>query len=433
MNNFIFYIISFSTVFINNYIIIDFFCNRYEKKFKSIIYIVYLFSISIVIFLVNQINNPYLNYVINIINFVLLGIIFSCTKTKDFLINFSFFIVLILLDLILFVAIDTILSWADINQRLSSSRRIAGMVLECMIYFIAYEFIKRYFFEKNSIDLKKKDIFIYFIISILSWIFCLGLNVFSIHYLNQYLYLVTLFSSIMIFIFNILYIYLLKTVSKNNQLEKNILLMNEKSEITHKYYLHLEEKEKENALFLHDIKNHIQTLQNMINTNVNSKYMNNYFESINNILKSNQKSFHSDNKVLEILINDKINKAKEKGIKVDIKFDDSDISFISEFDLVSILSNLFDNAIDATKNITSHDKTISLIIRTINSYLIIKMSNPYENKLCFTNNTLKSTKNDHSGLGLLSLKNSLANYNAKYKIDLSKKDYFIVYCLFYLN
>lgn len=346
MNNFIFYIISFSTVFINNYIIIDFFCNRYEKKFKSIIYIVYLFSISIVIFLVNQINNPYLNYVINIINFVLLGIIFSCTKAKDFLINFSFFIVLILLDLILFVAIDTILSWADINQRLSSSRRIAGMVLECMIYFIAYEFIKRYFFEKNSIDLKKKDIFIYFIISILSWIFCLGLNVFSIHYLNQYLYLVTLFSSIMIFIFNILYIYLLKTVSKNNQLEKNILLMNEKSEITHKYYLHLEEKEKETALFLHDIKNHIQTLQNMINTNVNSKYMNNYFESINNILKSNQKSFHSDNKVLEILINDKINKAKEKGIKVDIKFDDSDISFISEFDLVSILSNLFDNAID---------------------------------------------------------------------------------------
>lgn len=61
------------------------------------------------------------------------------------------------------------------------------------------------------------------------------------------------------------------------------------------------------------------------------------------------------------------------------------------------------------------------------------MSNPYENKLCFTNNTLKSTKNDHSGLGLLSLKNSLANYNAKYKIDLSKKNYFIVYCLFYLN
>ena len=61
--------------------------------------------------------------------------------------------------------------------------------------------------------------------------------------------------------------------------------------------------------------------------------------------------FYSDNKILEALINDKLDQAKRNGIELSVKCDDTNIEILSDYDLVTILSNLIDNSIDAVNTI----------------------------------------------------------------------------------
>ena len=74
---------------------------------------------------------------------------------------------------------------------------------------------------------------------------------------------------------------------------------------------------------------------------------------------------------------------------------------VSDMDMVCVLGNLIDNAIEACE--TQSEKRIEIIVKEIKKLLIIKVINSYKGKLPDKLSTTKKEKRFH-GIGLKNVK-----------------------------
>lgn len=85
-------------------------------------------------------------------------------------------------------------------------------------------------------------------------------------------------------------------------------LTKQKTELELAHLESLREKFEENRKFLHDIKNHLQVLQNLSKIDDGNKL--NYIESVNEQIKKMELYVECSNKVVETLFNEKISSQK---------------------------------------------------------------------------------------------------------------------------
>ena len=147
-------------------------------------------------------------------------------------------------------------------------------------------------------------------------------------------------------------------------------IVNQKSDLLMKYYENVKNQDQENSIFRHDLKNHLSVIKDSL-PECMSVYVNDIMPHID---KDNIR-FYSDNKILEALINDKLDQAKRNGIELSVKCDDTNIEILSDYDLVTILSNLIDNSIDAVNTNISEERQIILRIKEVKNNLVIKIKN----------------------------------------------------------
>jgi len=116
--------------------------------------------------------------------------------------------------------------------------------------------------------------------------------------------------------------------------------------------------------------------------------------------------------VLDALLNQKARLAQEKGIAIRFKVNDLSSLTIDPTDITVILSNLLDNAIEASEKCA--DKQIEVMVLLENSFFfsIRNTSHPVH----IVNNHIASTKTDRSlhGFGLENVKTLLVKHNGEY-------------------
>ncbi|MGL5353202.1 MAG: sensor histidine kinase, partial [Clostridium sp.] len=210
--------------------------------------------------------------------------------------------------------------------------------------------------------------------------FLFGINIASIIGLN-------------IFITNIF-----QSISKNNEMKNKINLYEQQANMSFDYYNSLETKYKNSRKVIHDIKNHLQTIENLYKENEVNKAKD-YTEDLDNIFKGLEHRHYCDNRVLNIIINEKSEKASSINILIDSKIGDVNLDGIRDIDLTTIFSNLLDNAIDEVKNFEI-DRVIFLKVSSFNDFIVINVSNALRSKPIKNKDDFKSTKKDHQGLGL---------------------------------
>ncbi len=114
----------------------------------------------------------------------------------------------------------------------------------------------------------------------------------------------------------------------------------------------------------HDIGNHLNTIL-AISKNRKDDTLDNleeYVGTLTDSIKSSFKSYNSGNSYINGLLAVKYNEAIEKGIHLEVDFDAKfDLLHISDQVLISIISNIIDNAFDAMENLAhSEHKFISI-------------------------------------------------------------------------
>jgi hypothetical protein len=113
----------------------------------------------------------------------------------------------------------------------------------------------------------------------------------------------------------------------------------------------------------HDIGNHLNKIFAIAQTEQKDTLdrIKDYISTLTDNIKSSFKSYNTGNSYLDGLLAVKNNEAKEKGIQLEVDFDAKlDILPISDQALISIVSNIVDNAFDAMENQVCDQKFISI-------------------------------------------------------------------------
>lgn len=307
--------------------------------------------------------------------------------------------------------------------------RLEAIILAKSFLFIEILIIK-YF--KLSSQISKND-FIYIGIPICTNILSL-LIIFEqgISKLDKYLIdnFSLIFISFLILLSSISLLIIIYKIIISNKLKIENEFMKEKINLEYKYYKKIEESQENIKRIYHDMNNHMICISNLSS----EKDVQEYVRSLD--LNIGYMNFNFGNKILDIIISEKYQMCKEKGIKFDIVADFSKLEFIDMMDLCVIFSNALDNAIEACDNIVDENihKYISINVTYINSFCFVKIENSKINDISIKNNNFITNKEDKSmhGIGLKNIKDAIYKYNGDINIDFDD-DKFVIKFIFSLN
>ena len=99
-------------------------------------------------------------------------------------------------------------------------------------------------------------------------------------------------------------------------------------------------------------------------------------------------------------------KAKENGISVNIKASANRDLSVAPQDLVIVIANIFENAINAVSRLKSREKYIDVTIKDSAQRLIVMVSNPCKEKLIFDESCY--------GVGIRSIISTVNKYEGMY-------------------
>ncbi|WP_373600475.1 sensor histidine kinase [Paraclostridium bifermentans] len=278
------------------------------------------------------------------------------------------------------------------------------------------------FINKRSINiLKLKQIISFMIIPLFSMVYIFTLfNYMQMYSSNEDLMLFIV-NVTLIFAINVYVTYIFDNISKNNELQNEINLYQQKSNLQYKYYDSLEEKYMESRKLAHDIRNHLNTIEELYKAN-NTKEAKEYTNDIHKMLNKLNQKYYTSNRVLNIILNDKFNEMKKYNIDIDCRIGDVDLSFIRDIDMVTIFANLLDNSIEAVSE-SNEEKYIKLDIDKFNELIVINIINPIINKPIYKNGKFKSTKENHNGLGIENVKKSLEKHDGTMVVDYTENEF----------
>lgn len=274
----------------------------------------------------------------------------------------------------------------------------------------------RYLLHKPA-NYKKKDWYIFSLLAIIACLyvyFILELlpemdfaDGVSIDYLSIYMLL------FLISIYMVFYKYLAVLGRRNQSLdEAEYQLDNQRQQ---KQLLEeLKKANQENRKLRHDLKHHFHSLEYMMDTDPEKakSYLHELSEHVEAV-----KVLTTKNQVLDYIVNSKMAICRIKGIAFTYEVQDN-LKQMQDFDLISLLSNALDNAIEAQEYV--NDKFINCSICNGKTTTIIHIENAcntsklQKNKHTFQ--TIKKDKGQH-GIGLGRIQAIAESYHGHMKIQ----------------
>lgn len=159
---------------------------------------------------------------------------------------------------------------------------------------------------------------------------------------------------------------------QEERLQMNVLEM--RNTLLSENYKELSEIYRNNSKLYHDLNNHLNVLYQLLNEeNINEAK--DYIKEISKPILGLSKTAWTGIDVVDVVINSKLQKMNETEIMSDINVEFPKACNILPNDVCTILSNLLDNAIEATQKV-EESKYIKLIIRRAKYFLFIRVSNP---------------------------------------------------------
>ncbi len=169
----------------------------------------------------------------------------------------------------------------------------------------------------------------------------------------------------------------------------------------------------------HEYKNQIVCMDMLMKKKDYSK-LEDYIGNISDGLDAQLDMVDTNNDVVNAILNAKYYEAIKNDVLFVLKINDlSDIK-VSDEDIVTILSNLLDNAIEAAKQCNVGKRTVKIKLLSEDDVLTIAVSNTYKTEPMLTEDgyirTTKNNKEEH-GWGIRNIVATLEKYDAEYIID----------------
>ncbi len=164
---------------------------------------------------------------------------------------------------------------------------------------------------------------------------------------------------------------------------------------------------------VHDYKNTVIALRQLANDGDMDK-IREYLGSESELVDRKLFYIRTGSEAVDTIVNIKQNYAEERGIVFVVNVNITEQCNIGEIDMVNILGNLIDNAIEAS--VDEKEPYIELTIKQEKSFILIKVVNKYSREFSGNMETKKKDKIFH-GIGIGSVNDIVKKYDGDFSID----------------
>lgn len=293
----------------------------------------------------------------------------------------------------------------------STSFRYMYLTVANLLYFVALLILLRIGKRKIQV-VSKAEIVAFIIVAVALYAGSLSTMIFYKQLFNNeellpyiIIILVSLFVSAGVFWF------LLLKISKDNQVKTELLLSKQREEMYQSSVIASNEYIKRTSEIKHDMNNNLSAIYRLMDNGQYDEAKRLCLDCSESITKV-YTPINTDNPTLNAILNVEIEKARQNDISFSYTVTDS-LDFVSSTDVVSIIGNLCDNAIEYLSTIDKGQRKMSLEITVRNDYRIIVCRNTILSSVLSVNPDMKTTKNDETlhGKGLSILRSVAEKYN----------------------
>lgn len=258
----------------------------------------------------------------------------------------------------------------------------------------------------------------------------------AILYITFYIMILTNYQSNLIMLLSIICIsmvviavmvwFMIARINRDNQIAIKLLLSEQRANLYENNIINSNKQIENTVRIRHDMKNNIACIDNLI---LKGKYdeAHKICQKVTNKFSSGGTIVNTDNSLLNAVLNVEIEKARLHGISVKLKISDNMKQFNNESDIISIIGNIFDNAISYLTNHETKNKEIIFSIERTVFYSIIKCNNKIIESVLSKNPLLQTDKKNkrNHGKGISIVKSIAQKYGGDVVIS-EKNNEFIV-------
>ena len=386
-----------------------FFTNKkINSVYEKILYTI--FNIAVVVVYL-KFNIPLLTIVANFIFILLLlSLIYDDTFKRKAIVTILIIFFLLISDILFMIFINVV------NENILQKNSFFDIYVVFIVNMIRYLFVLivinfyKIRIEKNIPLIFSLPIALTAVISMV-----ITINMFLVINGNNYKFIYI--NITLIFIVCIVSIYIFNkmvNVMSENARQKILIKQSE-------YYEKKIEADRKNIndtrKIKHDMKNHMYAIKNMAKNNM-SKDIITYTNDILGKIEGEKVYINTGNYLIDGILNVKFEEIKNQGIdfKYDVKIPEG--IKLPEFEVITILGNLLDNAIEGVKSIKDN-RYIEVFISYKDSNLLIKIVNTFDGLVIKDNKGFISRKGEkaYHGIGLENVREQVEKSNGYMNID----------------
>lgn len=393
-----------------NLFVLLFFVRVYQPKYESKqVYIISYFITTVLYILANilvaKIGILILNFLYTSIYVNIYCVcLFRCNYKRAFIIN-ELFILFCLISEIFTTGFCTIINNNSLESILGSSQYIT---LSCLINILLMIVIWRVFiliFSKKDIAALKIRQILFFVIFTAFEAFSINNLAFKIEDRKDGMQAIVM---VIGFLFlNAYTVYFIDESEKMYKTQYEYSLMQKQNQVQLDNFREISRKYEESRKTIHDIKKHLSSLKALGYSD--KKRADEYGCIIEQKVDSLFYEFPCSNQLMSIIMSQKIATCRNEMIEVKTQIEDISFDYIEDFDITAIFANLWDNAIEACREV-GEQRFIEIIIGKVNGFDIISFENSFNGTVNLKGDVFISTKENHGGVGLTIIKSAVEKY-----------------------
>lgn len=211
-------------------------------------------------------------------------------------------------------------------------------------------------------------------------------------------------------VINVLAFYFIGNILEKEEQVQKARLMQEKLENQMEMYRNTQESETRYRRYLHDYKNQLGCIHGMLKAGEVEEALD-YIEELNSGIRKGEDCVDTNHLVVNTVLNQKYQCARERGITMVMSVNDLSGLTMSKEDIVALLVNLLDNAVEACEKLDGN-KIIQFKMMLEEEELTVSVRNPVKEPVVIKGKRILTTKRekDEHGIGFLNI-NSVIEKN----------------------
>lgn len=208
---------------------------------------------------------------------------------------------------------------------------------------------------------------------------------------------------------------LLSATGQTQQADRDNLLLRQHMEMQQESMTALEQNYRMQRKSTHEFEHHMQVLRDLLEQG-QADAARDYLDRLKKNRSIHVMSISSNHPVVDVILNQKYQTARESDIKMQIQVNDLSELTIPTDSLVVVLTNLLDNAIEACRRMDSYREIVCRILYEDGLYISIRnTSDPVQ----IVDGKIPTSKQDSlsHGFGLMSVTYVLDKLEAEYTFD----------------